>query len=85
MYRVVFTTKASREYKKLPETVVVFIDHAINQLLYDPYSRLLDIKKLLPPQIGFRLRIRAWRIIYTIEEGQKIKIRSIKDRKDAYK
>ncbi|MEK7607326.1 MAG: type II toxin-antitoxin system RelE/ParE family toxin [Patescibacteria group bacterium] len=85
MYKVVFTTKASREYKKLSKQAILFIDRALDELNHDPFSQFLDIKKLKNPLVGFRLRVREWRIIYGLEKEQIIRIYSIKDRKDAYR
>ena len=84
MYRVILTTKAGRAYKKLPRKAALLITQRINALAQDPFSNSLDIRKLEPPLQGYRLRVRDWRILYTIE-GFVIDIQAIKNRKDAYK
>jgi len=84
MHRIVLTAKASREYKKLPEQAVSFVNAAIDHLALDPFSKSLDIKKLKSPFNGYRLREREWRILYTVDR-KIIEIYSIKNRRDAYK
>lgn len=84
MYRVILTTKAGRVFKKLPKEVALLIVEAIEKLTLDPFSSFLDIKKLKYPLEGYRLRVRDWRILYTIENDI-IDIQEIYNRKDAYK
>jgi mRNA-degrading endonuclease RelE of RelBE toxin-antitoxin system len=84
MHRIVLTTKAGRECRKLPQGAVIFIMEALDGLSKDPFSKSLDVKKLKAPFEGFRLRVGEWRILYVIE-GQGIMVYSIKNRKDAYK
>jgi mRNA-degrading endonuclease RelE of RelBE toxin-antitoxin system len=84
MYRVILTTQAGRAYKKLPEQAALLVAEAIDSLVRDPFLNSLDIKKLKPPLYGYRLRIRDWRVLYTVEDNI-IDIHTIKNRKDVYK
>jgi len=85
MYKIFLTSKAQREYTKLPTVIAHTIKAVIfGPLRENPFSRSLDIKKLQVPLEGFRLRVGDYRVMYDIEEKW-IKIYSIRHRKDAYK
>ncbi len=85
MFTIVLTAAADRQYKKLPKEVARAIAGAFDgEFSRNPLSQALDVKKLHVPFEGYRLRVRTYRILFTVEEGV-ITVYSIKHRRDAYK
>ncbi len=62
--------EAEKALRKLPKDIVSRIDNAIRSLAEDP--RPPGCKKLFPYENLFRIRVGAWRIVYAVEEGQRI-------------
>jgi len=85
MFKLFLTSRALREFKKLPRDVSLGISELFSgEFCKNPLSRVFDIKKLKVPFQGFRLRVGDYRILFIIEKDR-IVVYSIKHRKDAYK
>lgn len=84
-YEVVFKKSASKELLSLPQRIQQKILDAIQLLSLNPYTELLQIKKMKGPDGLYRIRIQDYRVIYLLE-NQIIKITVIKigHRKDVY-
>lgn len=83
MYRVIVEQKAAKEINVLPDSVLQLVFDAIEHLKFKP--RLHGVKKLVG-EIGWRIRVRDYRILYTIDDKAKvITIYRVKHRKDAYR
>lgn len=84
-YTVVFKKSAVKELQTLPKKIQQKVLDAIQLLSLNPYTELLQIKKLKGADKLYRVRIQDYRIIYLIE-NQIIKITIIKigHRKSAY-
>lgn len=84
-YQVVFKKSALKELQSLPVKVQQKIIDATTLLALNPYTELLQIKKLKGADSLYRIRIQDYRVIYHIE-NQLIKITVIKigHRKEVY-
>ncbi|MCM2280679.1 MAG: type II toxin-antitoxin system RelE/ParE family toxin [Bdellovibrionaceae bacterium] len=84
-YEVVFKKSAAKELQSLPQKIQQKILDAVQLLSLNPYTELLQIKKMKGVDSLYRARIQDYRIIYVIE-NQIIKITIIKvgHRKEVY-
>ncbi|MEW6715108.1 MAG: type II toxin-antitoxin system RelE/ParE family toxin [Nitrospirota bacterium] len=82
-YSVEIISKAEKEFLKLPESVRVKIRGQIMLLENNP--RPFGCKKLRETEF-YRLRSGDYRVVYSIDDAEKIiKVLSIAHRKDVYK
>ena len=65
-YQVLFTPRAEREFKSLPEAARRRIAPRIDALAEEPRPR--GIKKLQGREGTYRLRVGDYRVLYTIED-----------------
>ena len=83
MYRIIVERKAAKEIKSLPREILQEVILAIEELKLTP--RPSGVKKLAGED-GWRIRLRIYRILYTIDDKEKlVTIYRVKHRKDAYK
>ena len=84
-YGVVFKKSALKELQALPERIQRKILDAVHLLSINPYTEILQIKKMKGADSLYRVRIQDYRVIFYIE-SQFIKISIIKigHRKDIY-
>ena len=84
-YEIVFKKSAVKELNVLPQRIQQKILDAIQLLSLNPYTEILQIKKMKSSDSLYRVRIQDYRVIYLVE-NQIIKITIIKigHRKDAY-
>lgn len=84
-YQVVFKKSALKELQSLPKKIQQKILDAVQLLSLNPYTELLQIKKMKGVDALYRVRIQDYRIIYLIE-NQMIKVTIIKigHRKEVY-
>ncbi|MBI2463686.1 type II toxin-antitoxin system RelE/ParE family toxin [Candidatus Peregrinibacteria bacterium] len=77
-----------RDRKKLfkDKSALLFIQESIGKLALDPFSHILNIKKLrVSEEAVFRLRCGKWRILYDVDSQNKIIIiYRIMQRKEGY-
>lgn len=85
VYEVVFKKSAAKELQGLPQKVQLKILDAVRLLSLNPYTELLQIKKMKGADSLYRVRIQDCRVIYLIE-NQIIKVTIIKigHRKEVY-
>lgn len=76
-YEVVFKKSAAKELQALPQKIQQKILDAVRLLSLNPYTELLQIKKMKGADSLYRVRIQDYRVIYLIE-NQKIKVTIIK-------
>lgn len=86
VYEVVFKKSAAKELQDLPKNIQRKILDAIQLLALNPYTELLQIKKMKGADSLYRARIQDYRVIYSIEK-QEIKVTVIKigHRKEVYR
>ena len=84
-YEVVFKKSALKELQNLPGKIQQEILDAVQLLAINPYTELLQIKKMKGADSLYRFRINDYRVVYLIE-NQFIKVTIIKigHRKDVY-
>ena len=85
VYEVVFKKSAVKELQSLPKKVQQKVIDAVHLLSLNPYTELLQIKKMKGAESLYRVRIQEYRMIYLIE-NQTIKVTIIKigHRKEVY-
>jgi len=65
-YRIEFVKSAAKEFKRLPEKVRSKTLEALRFLSQNPYSDLLNIKKLKGAEQLYRIRIGDYRVVYEV-------------------
>jgi len=84
-YTVVFKKSALKELRELPARMQQKFLDAAQLLSLNPFTELLNIKKLRGFDGLFRLRIQDYRMIYSIENDVlKIVVVKIGNRRDVY-
>jgi mRNA interferase RelE/StbE len=76
-YQIVFKKSAAKELQNLPQKIQQKILDAVQLLSLNPYTELLQIKKMKGADSLYRVRIQDYRVIYLIE-NQIIKVTIIK-------
>ena len=83
MYRTIIEHRAAKQIEALPNEIVELIVKEIERLKNNP--RPHGVKKLVG-DVGWRIRVRNYRILYTIDDPQKvIIIYRVKHRKESYR
>ncbi len=84
-FSIELTKSAAKEFKKLQKPVRSKAIEAFQFLALNPYSELLNIKKLKGADSLYRIRIGDYRIVYEVK-GSVLKVLVIKigHRKDIY-
>lgn len=83
MYRIIIERRAAREIESLPDEIIQRITDVIEGLRHNPRSH--GVKKLLGDE-GWRIRIRDYRILYTIDDEKGlISIYRVKHRREVYR
>jgi mRNA interferase RelE/StbE len=83
MYKIVVEHKAAKEIESLPKEIIKHIIGEIRGLQINPRPK--GSKKLVG-EIGWRIRIRNYRVLYTIEDNKKlVTIYRVKHRKEVYR
>ncbi len=78
------THSAERELSSLPKPLLGIIWQRIKTLADQPRPR--QTRKLRGAEKAYRLRVRSYRIIYTIDDEQKlVTVTAIRHRKDVYR
>ncbi len=70
MYKINFSKKAEKAYKKLPGKVRKRIDEKLNYLRNTP--RGPDTRKLVGEDNAYRTRVGSYRIVYEINDDELI-------------
>ena len=82
-YRVVFARSAERDLQNLPRSVQERAVSAIDALTKNPRPR--GVRKLRGTADLWRLRVGDYRVIYRIDDAQRlIDVTHIRHRRDAY-
>ena len=83
-YEVRMTHSAERELNELPKPIVPVLWERIKALASEPKSK--RSKKLKGADKAYRLRIRDYRVIYTVDDEEKLVIvMAVRHRKEAYR
>lgn len=85
-YQIEFTKSAKKEFDKLPESAQDKVLEAVKLLSVNPYSDLLQVKKMRGADFLYRLRVGDYRIIYEVQNKKLIIIIiKIGHRRDVYR
>jgi mRNA interferase RelE/StbE len=85
VYEIVFKKSAAKELQGLPKKIQQKILDAVRLLSLNPYTELLQIKKMKGADSLYRVRIQDYRVIYLIENRIiKVTIIKIGHRKEVY-
>lgn len=85
VYEIVFKKSAAKELQALPQKAQQKILDAVQLLSLNPYTELLQIKKMKGADSLYRVRIQDYRVIYMIENRIiKVTIIKIGHRKEVY-
>jgi mRNA interferase RelE/StbE len=78
------TKSAEKDLWNLPESAVAVLWPRIKALAHEPRSR--QARKLRGAERAYRLRLRDYRVVYTIDDDLKLVIvAAIRHRKEAYR
>ena len=85
VYAVVFKKSAAKELQSLPVRIQQKILDAVLLLSHNPYTELLQIKKMKGTDSLYRVRIQDYRVIYLVENSViKVTIIKVGQRKEVY-
>ncbi|HHT9133584.1 MAG TPA: type II toxin-antitoxin system RelE family toxin [Candidatus Avalokitesvara rifleensis] len=85
MYRVIIEKKAAKAIKELPEEIIGRMISTIDALKENPVQKgSLKLKGRF--KNGYRLRVGNYRVLYTINEGQKeVSVFQVGHRREIYR
>lgn len=82
-YRVIIERRAVKEIESLPGEIIQGVTDTIKNLKSNP--RPHGVKKLIGEE-GWRIRIRDYRILYTIDDSRRlVAIYRVKHRRESYR
>jgi mRNA interferase RelE/StbE len=85
-FLVVFKKSAVKELERTPERIYQKILDALQLLAINPYTELLQVKKLKGADSLYRFRIQDYRVIYLIEDKIiKVTVIKVGHRREVYK
>ena len=73
IYEVVFKKSAEKELLRLPTLIQEKMIDAVRLLSMNPFTHLLDTKKLKGADSLFRIRIGDYRLVYSVD-GRRVRI-----------
>ena len=73
-YSISFVKSARQEFLRLPRAIQDRVLEALSFLAENPFSQLLQIKKLKGRDKLFRIRIADYRVVYTVQSEKLIVI-----------
>lgn len=79
---VTWSPEARAELRAIDRETAIQILHCIDRYLA---SRAGDVKKLKPPETGFRLRCGDYRVFFDDTGQNRIDITSVRHRREAYR
>ena len=83
-YEVRMTNSAEKELWNLPESAVAVLWPRIKALAREPRSK--QARKLKGTERAYRLRVRDYRVVYTIDDDLKlVVVAAIRHRREAYR
>ncbi len=84
MYKLIISPVALKILRRIPKHMADLIWQKLNILAKDPVAPNPNVKKL-KGQVGYRLRVEDWRVIYTLHHNKlEILVIKISPRGGAY-
>ena len=81
-YKVEIKRQAEREMRRLPETEAIRILDALLKLQDNLAG---DVKRLTNFAPEYRLRVGNYRVLFEIDDGDRIVVYAVRHRRDAYR
>lgn len=79
---VMWSVEARADLRRIDRETALEILHCLDRFLG---TRNGDVKKLKPPQTGFRPRCGDYRLFFDFKEGAAIEIIAVRHRREAYR
>jgi len=79
---IVWSEEARSDLRRIDRQTALDILHCADRYLA---SRSGDVKKLKPPQTGFRLRCGDYRLFFELRDETTIEILGVRHRREAYR
>lgn len=79
---IVWATEARNDLRAIDRKIALDILHCIDRYLA---ARNGDVKKLKPPQTGFRLRCGDFRVFFDLKGEEGIQVTAVRNRREAYR
>ena len=79
---IVWSDEARADLRRIDRQTALDILHCTNRYLA---TRNGDVKKLRPPQTGFRLRCGDYRLFFELRDETIIEIIGVRNRREAYR
>lgn len=84
-YRVYLTKSARKEYDSLPTKIKNRVADVLELLAINPFSDLLQLKKIKGEERLYRTRVSDYRVVYEVQKKQvQVIVIKIGHRKDVY-
>jgi mRNA-degrading endonuclease RelE of RelBE toxin-antitoxin system len=81
--RISFSDEAKADIRAIPQQIAMNILSAVHRLAQTGAGRVKKLQGTEPPE--FRLRVGDFRVRFTEESGDILRIHAVKDRKEAYR
>jgi mRNA-degrading endonuclease RelE of RelBE toxin-antitoxin system len=79
---IVWSEEARADLRRIDRQTAVDILHCADRYLF---TRNGDVKKLKPPQTGFRLRCGDYRLFFALRNETAIEVTGVRHRREAYR
>jgi mRNA-degrading endonuclease RelE of RelBE toxin-antitoxin system len=79
---IIWSGEARADLRRIDRQTALDILHCTNRYLA---TRNGDVKKLRPPQTGFRLRCGDYRLFFELRDETTIEIIGVRNRREAYR
>ena len=79
---VIWSEEARADLRRIDRETALDVLHCTNRYLS---ARSGDVKKLKPPQTGFRLRCGDYRLFFEFRNEKKIEVIGVRHRREAYR
>ena len=79
---IIWSNEARDDLRRIDRETALDILHCTDRYLT---TRSGDVKKLKPPQTGFRLRCGAYRLFFELQNETTIEVIGVRHRREAYR
>ena len=79
---IIWSLEARADLRRIDRETALEILHCVDRFLS---TRNGDVKKLKPPQTGFRLRCGDYRLFFEFKNEMRIEIIGVRHRREAYR
>ncbi len=84
--RLIVEKSAAKALARMPLATAEAIVLKLERIAVDPYAPHPNVKRLVGPKDGFRLRHGSWRALYRLDRGRgELIVENVKPRGSAYR